>query len=118
MKYGDRISSKDLIDDMRTEPILNNIMAMDVYKNNYLKDMYNSSIVYFLWNDFNIVYIGQTRNMARRISDHYHGKGAAIKKDFNGLSWIFVEDDSLDLVETILIEMIKPKLNNHLLTSK
>ncbi len=65
------------------------------------------SCVYFLLNDDEIVYVGQSSNNAgERINKHlFEGK------EFNSFSTIKVESEYLDLVESFYIHIFNPTLN-------
>lgn len=62
--------------------------------------------IYFLISDGEIVYIGQTRNLASRLGNHVNSK------DFSGYYILPVDDPkSLDDLERAYITEFKPRLN-------
>lgn len=64
--------------------------------------------VYALWSDGFIVYIGQTTNIATRISAHVK------TKEFDSYSYFRCKDrDEMDYVESLLILKLQPMNNNH-----
>jgi len=63
--------------------------------------------VYFLYNEDELVYIGQAQNIAARILQHIC-EGV---KDFNRVRYDLVPIESLNVVETALIKSLKPRLN-------
>ncbi len=70
--------------------------------------------IYFLIKDGECVYVGQSNDIYRRISEHRTGtpKSRGAPKDFD--SWEFIEEYSQerkDQLEYLLIRMINPKLN-------
>jgi hypothetical protein len=65
-----------------------------------------TSFVYFLFQDGQLVYIGQTKNLLNRISCH-----ADSSKEFNEMCCFEVDPDNLSLIETLNISFYKPPLN-------
>lgn len=63
--------------------------------------------VYFLYNNDELVYIGQAYNLSRRILDHMNDG----TKVFNKVRYNLVPVESLNDVETVLISSLKPKYN-------
>lgn len=63
--------------------------------------------VYFLLNDNEIVYVGQSVDVFSRVLSH----GKDPSKVFNRSCWVPVSRDELDDVEGALIAMLKPKHN-------
>lgn len=61
--------------------------------------------VYFLIKDNEIVYVGQSVRVYTRISSHEK------TKDFDSVSWIRCEVESLDYLESFYIYKFRPKLN-------
>ena len=64
------------------------------------------SCVYFLLDNIEIVYIGQSINLANRISQHM------LVKDFNKVLYLPVPQENLLSVERFFIEHLTPKYNN------
>lgn len=67
-----------------------------------------NSGVYFLYDDDELVYIGQAYNVSRRIIEHIL---EGVKK-FNRVRYNLVPADSLNEVEFTLIRALRPKYNN------
>lgn len=76
--------------------------------------------VYFLMNDDELLYIGQTQHLRSRIERHFITKNLRIfvgnvritEDEFNGLYFIEVEDDlSRKIMELCYIYKYQPKLN-------
>ena len=70
--------------------------------------------VYFLYWERELVYVGQTNDIFRRISEHAHGrvKPGQKKKAFD--SWSYVECDSEEMrisIENLIISLKHPKYN-------
>jgi hypothetical protein len=82
-----------------------------------IKHFYNSTCVYFLWDDNNkthdLVYIGKTGTLANRIMQHVNGTGGTPAKVFTSFSYILVSDEIVNDAETILIGLFKPKYNTY-----
>lgn len=72
-----------------------------------LNNFYTGPGVYFLYKDGVLVYIGKTKNVARRILNHLE----AAEKEFDSVRYSKVPEDSLDIVESTLIKNLKP-INN------
>ena len=68
--------------------------------------MCTPSCVYFLLDNIEIVYIGQSINLATRISQHM------LVKDFNKVLYLPVPQENLLSVERFFIEHLTPKYNN------
>lgn len=66
------------------------------------------SFVYFLINDDDIVYIGQSKNLEDRISQHGNSK------EFDRFTYFEVSDCIVDIVESCYIHKIRPALNGNL----
>ena len=64
------------------------------------------SCIYFLLDNIEIVYIGQSINLASRISQHM------LVKDFNKVLYLPVPQENLLSVERFFIEHLTPKYNN------
>ena len=76
--------------------------------------------VYFLFSGNDLIYIGQSTNVMRRISDHA-GNGPAshlAKKgvEFDSYAYISVPEQDLDAVERRMINEHKPLYNERLIT--
>ena len=63
--------------------------------------------VYFLLEDSNIVYVGQSVDVAMRVAQHRKDSS----KVFNRACWVPVPKDELDDVEAALIALLKPRHN-------
>lgn len=75
-----------------------NIIKVEALENKYY--------IYALWENNQIVYIGQTTNIGRRIWQHFDSK------EFDKYSYIEVESRLImDVLEKYLIYHLKPKLN-------
>lgn len=66
-----------------------------------------NSGIYFLYDDDELVYIGQAYNITRRITDHI----LEATKKFNNVRYNLVPKELLTEVETTLIKALKPKYN-------
>lgn len=69
-----------------------------------LQDIINISAVYFLIDNKEIVYVGQTHNLYKRIMQH-------TDKKYNDLYWFPTEKTDLKTVEDYFIIAMKPKYN-------
>lgn len=67
-------------------------------------DYSNVCGIYFLIKDSKIVYIGQSRNIAARITAHKD-------KDFDSVSYVTCKKEELDITETLYILAYQPLLN-------
>lgn len=70
--------------------------------------------IYFLIKNGEIVYVGQSSDIYRRISEHRLGvpKRKGPPKDFDEWDYYEIEDeDKRDVVEYFLINLLKPRLN-------
>ena len=65
-----------------------------------------NSGVYFLVQDIEIVYVGQSRNVGARVSDHKD-------KTFNRYAFVPCSLAMLDQVESLYIHLLRPKLNGN-----
>lgn len=68
----------------------------------------NESGVYFLWRKQEIVYVGQAKDLRRRIGQHL----AEGLKAFDGLSFVLCEIGGLDRLERHYIQLHAPLYNN------
>ncbi|OGW44465.1 MAG: hypothetical protein A2Y66_01860 [Nitrospirae bacterium RBG_13_41_22] len=66
---------------------------------------YTKDYIYFLFQDLEIVYIGQTTNFAGRIKQHQK------EKDFDSVAILSIYKGYLDIAEMINILEYNPKLN-------
>ncbi len=71
------------------------------------------SAVYFLFQDEQIAYVGQTRDVAGVVSRHRKGR-----KRFNRVFFVHVPPEKLDEVEQACIVFFRPPLNRATFTSK
>lgn len=69
-------------------------------------DAWRVAGIYFLVNDGRIVYVGQSKNIGRRIEDH--GEAGKI---FSGVTWFQAPPFFLDDIEAYYIDRIGPELN-------
>lgn len=70
--------------------------------------------VYFLRDGAKVVYVGQTNDIFRRISEHSRGgqKHGCPCKEFDNWSYVPCEDEELrKRLETLFIRFIQPKYN-------
>lgn len=67
-----------------------------------------TSGIYFLVKNAEVVYVGQSTSVLSRIGTHILDPN----KDFSAVSFISAPKESLDLLETIYIKILNPKLNN------
>lgn len=65
--------------------------------------------VYFLWSGDEIVYIGQSANVAERVHGHFKTSGG--KSRFCHYTFVPVEQEMLGITEYAYISKFKPKLN-------
>jgi hypothetical protein len=72
----------------------------------FLDRPYTKAYIYFLFQDNEIVYIGQTTSFQTRIKQHQR------EKDFNKVALIHIYKGYLDLAEMINILEYNPKLNS------
>jgi len=73
-----------------------------------LKQYETRSGIYFLYDNDELVYIGQAFNISRRILEHLN-EGV---KEFNKVRYNIVQVEALNEVETTLISSLKPKYNH------
>ena len=77
--------------------------------------------VYFLYDNGQLVYIGQTNDIFRRISEHSRGmvkKGQPIKQ-FDDWAYIECDDEQRRLaLEALLIHLTHPKYNDDIPTER
>lgn len=64
--------------------------------------------VYFLINDGEVVYVGQTIHLMPRIASHKRDK------DFDSYNFIECKASELDLIESFYIHALSPRLNGKL----
>lgn len=70
--------------------------------------------VYFLRDGGKVVYVGQTNDIFRRISEHARGgqKHGVSRKEFDSWSYISCDDEEMRTrLETLFIRYIRPKYN-------
>jgi len=70
--------------------------------------------VYFLYDKGEVVYVGQTNDIYRRISEHARGnqKHGIQQKEFDDWSYVKCDDeDTREKLEALLIKHILPKYN-------
>ena len=72
----------------------------------FLKTLFNTQLIYLLFNKDKIVYIGQTISMGIRIISHQ-----STKKKFDRWSCVGVHKDEVDNIEAELIKLVKPIYN-------
>lgn len=63
--------------------------------------------VYLLIDSGDVVYVGQSRNLASRVSSHIQSE----EKDFDSVEFHECSEDELPEIEAMLIAMMKPKYN-------
>ena len=61
--------------------------------------------IYFLIKGMKVVYVGQSRSVFSRVSDHLK------TKDFDGFSYIECHESILDILESLYIHVLSPPLN-------
>ena len=71
----------------------------------------NSCGIYFLIKGTEIVYVGQSVSVLRRIETHFSNK------DFDSFSFLPCKKDMLDVVESLYIHLIEPKYNGNVFGS-
>ena len=65
--------------------------------------------VYFLLQDFKIVYVGQTQNGLHRIGQHFVDE----KKAFDSYTFLPVPESQLNIIESAYIEKFNPVYNRN-----
>ena len=65
--------------------------------------------IYFLVDNANVVYVGQSVNIFSRVSQHFNDK-----KQFTSFAYIVCDRAILDKMESLYIHYLKPKLNGRL----
>lgn len=68
--------------------------------------------VYFLINFGVIVYVGKSLGMPVRVGQHQRGNKTEVKKEFNRVLYLPVEEDRLASAEKHFIKMLKPLYND------
>jgi excinuclease UvrABC nuclease subunit len=70
--------------------------------------------IYFLYDNDELVYIGQSISIQRRVWQHFHGDSRIEQKSFNKYKFIEInEDESLDKIELLFILEYNPKYNKN-----
>jgi len=84
------------------------VMRIDPYE---LKKLNPAPLcgIYFLFEDEEIVYVGQTRNLFGRMANHI--RSAPFYLVFTSYAFVRVDAIDLDLVEMFWIEKLNPKHN-------
>lgn len=68
--------------------------------------------IYVLFDGEEIVYIGQSSDIYRRIYEHQSGRAKGEKKDFTSWDYFEIEDDEQRIkAESLLIRILNPKYN-------
>lgn len=67
----------------------------------------SGSYIYFLFKDLELVYVGQSKFLHGRITDHLKGRE---KKDFNRVSYLPISEN-INCIEEAFIWHFKPKYN-------
>jgi ERCC4-related helicase len=81
--------------------------ALAFFDQKLFNDFYNRPSVYFLAKDGKIVYIGETKQIAARIHQHFRSK-----KDFDSFYFCFTSTQKeAERLESMLIQHYMPKLN-------
>ena len=76
----------------------------------------NTRGIYFLYDRGELVYIGQSICIQRRIFQHFHGDNKIYIKEFDSYRFIEINDDeSLDKIEQLFILEYQPKYNKNTL---
>jgi len=96
-EYFDKIVNF-LNDNMKLIPDMNTIREKASETIPFKKDEY----IYFLLNNNELIYIGQTVNMSMRISTHLSSK------EFNRVYYFTISEDQKSLVESLCINEYKP----------
>lgn len=65
--------------------------------------------IYFLCSGGRVVYVGQSVHIMARIGAHV----AEGKKDFNAVAWVRCAPGKLNLLETMYIHLLRPRLNGN-----
>lgn len=93
----------------------NKLNGLPFFNKDFFNDFWDRPAIYFLLDDKDeIIYIGQTTGLLRRLTSHMFGDENTEKKEIFGASWLFVKKDELDLAESIFINLIHPKLNKNI----
>ncbi len=82
---------------------------MKTYKLDSLPDgLFSNQVgVYLLIDSGDVVYVGQSRNLASRVSSHIQSE----EKDFDSVELHECSEEDLPEIEAMLIAMMKPKYN-------
>lgn len=68
--------------------------------------------IYFLFDGDNIVYVGQSADIYRRIYEHSSGRAKGDKKTFDSFEFFEVDDEQeRKRMEALLIRLMRPKYN-------
>ena len=86
---------------------LGEVIELSVSPKSELINNENDSCVYFLLREREIIYIGKTINLGRRISQHS-------KKDFDSVSWVAVCNSDLSKAELVNIDHHDPECNKYM----
>lgn len=68
--------------------------------------------IYFLFDEDEIVYIGQSRGIVGRVAEHAR-LSISIRVVFTSYAFIKVPETDLDLIEIFWIQRVKPKFNRN-----
>jgi len=105
----DLYQSREAIEEERTTTVINHINSI-ILDDKSVKKVDSEFIcacgIYFLIKDGNVVYIGQSVNIAGRIAQHKKDD-----KDFNEVRFILCDKERLDAREMFFIRLLKPELN-------
>lgn len=83
------------------------------------KNVERKSGIYKIYNkDNKLMYVGQTRNLRRRLSEHFIGKRKGyfietVRYFYVDFEEDFITESYLDMYETFLIRKLKPQYNVH-----
>lgn len=70
--------------------------------------------IYFLFDGEEIVYVGQSKDVCRRVGNHRLKKREHEPKTFDKFAFIQCDAEKIDEIETFYIAKFNPKYNNHL----
>lgn len=70
--------------------------------------------IYFLFKDSNLVYIGASINIIKRINMHIYGRSDKLKKDFDSFSYIECKSEKIVELEKKYIQKYDPIYNKGL----
>jgi hypothetical protein len=71
-----------------------------------MAELFDSHVVYFLYKNGACIYVGKTKHLMTRISEHNKNG-----RDFDSIAFIFVNEKDIDFIEFMFITIAAPTEN-------